>query len=124
MRTLARRPELIYATLISGDVGSGDVDLDGIALDSHRQRLDVAGDRGSQALAGFGREASAMQRTFDDVAVEPAVAEIGMRVGADVMGGVDLAIDVVQCNVQLSGFHGDHAADIHGVASGDSDPLF
>jgi len=44
---------------------------------------------------------------FDDGAPEVAVIEIGVGVGTDIVGSIELPIDVVDCDVEIA----DHNAD-------------
>src|SRR5665213_1388032 len=76
-------------------------DLDIVADDTHRIGLEVVADRRAEALAGLHLEPSAMQRAFDDLAVEPALGQLGVGVGAEVVGGVDFAVDVVERDLAL-----------------------
>ena len=51
--------------------------------------------RRALALAGLDVEAAAVQRTFDDIAVEKAVGQHGKSMRAGIVGRIELAIHVV-----------------------------
>src|SRR6185312_11107194 len=60
---------------------AAELDLDVVADDTHREGLDIAGDRRPQAFAGLHLETAAVERALYDVAVEPAIGQEGEGVG-------------------------------------------
>src|ERR1700730_9787206 len=77
-------------------LASAQLDLDVVADDLDRIDLDVVVDRRSKGLSRPHVEAPGMERAFDAVAVEPAIRQQRGGVRADVVGGADLAIEVVE----------------------------
>src|SRR6266700_361824 len=68
----------------------------GVADEADRVGLEVVGHRRAQGLAGLDVEPPGMQRAFDLALVEPAVRELGVGMGADVVGGLDGAVEIVE----------------------------
>ena len=66
------------------------------------------GRRRAGRLPGAHVELALVQRAFDLVAFEEAVAQARMAVRADVVGGVDLAADAVQRDVAAGHDDADH----------------
>jgi hypothetical protein len=73
----------------------GDLHFAPAVADAGRKATQVAGDRVAQGLARPHVELAAMRRAFDDVAVQPAVRQQGVGMGADVVGGEERAVHVV-----------------------------
>jgi len=64
-----------------------------------------------------------MQRAFDTIAVEPALAQEGESVGAEIVGGVDRTVDVVERDLALAQRHAHHVARLDGRPLGDRNPV-
>src|SRR6201982_1131161 len=80
-------------------VGRGsarEIDLNLVADDSYLVGLEIARDGGAQTLPGLDFDTPGMERTLDPLAVEPAVGEHGEGVGANIVGGVDRAVEIVE----------------------------
>jgi hypothetical protein len=72
--------------------------LDGVALDADQIGFDIARDRRTEPLAGLDLTASTVKRTFNDIALQPALAEQRLGARADIIGGVKFTADVVHCD--------------------------
>src|ERR1700691_3433910 len=97
--------------------------LDVLARHLHLIGLEVVVDRRSQPLAGLDLEPAAMQWAFDTIAVEPALAQEGESVGAEIVGGVDRTVDVVERDLALAQRHAHHVARLDGRPRGDRNPV-
>src|SRR6266852_6120974 len=97
------------------------LDLDVVADDAHGVDRDVLVDRRSERLAGAHLEAPGMERALDAVAVEPALGQHGKGVGADIVGGKDLAIEIIERNRFVADLDSQHLAfaDIGELCDGD-----
>ena len=79
--------------------GSGFLDPDNAAFfHLHRVGLDVDGAGGGGGLAGFDIEQALVEGAFDLAFDDEAFGEVGGAVGADVVGGVDLAVEFVEAD--------------------------
>jgi hypothetical protein len=73
-----------------------------VPLDAHRERFQIAGNWCAKSFPSLDLEATAMKRAFNNITVQPAVAKQGLRMRADVLRCVNLAFDVVQCDVKVA----------------------
>src|SRR5437763_7468044 len=64
--------------------------------DAHRVGLQIFGRGRVEHPSGADIKAGGVQRTLDELAVEPAVGQPGIGVGADVVGREKSAVDVVK----------------------------
>ena len=81
---------------------SRDLHLYLVSANPYGEGLDVAGNGRPQAFASFDLEAACVQRTFNDVAIEPSVGEQRKGVRADVAGREDFAAEVVERNLLVA----------------------
>src|SRR6185295_10051285 len=89
---------------------------------AHRKGLEIAFERTVDAFAGLYFKACAMQRTFNNVVLQVAVVEITVGVRTDVVGGVGLAADIIDGDVERSDRHADDGIRRQCRRCGDGDP--
>jgi hypothetical protein len=65
-----------------------------------------------------------MKRAFDDVTLQEAVAEQGLRVRADVVRRVKLTIDVVQRDLEVASLDPNDGAGLDRRSVGHGHPVF
>src|SRR5271165_6808872 len=75
----------IAATASAARRGSAEPNLDLVTDNPHLVGLQVLGRRRVEHLSGANVEARGMQRTLDHLAVEPAVGQAGIGVGANIV---------------------------------------
>src|SRR5579885_379569 len=80
---------------VPGSIPSAELHQHVVALELDRKHRDVLRDRRAQRLAGLDLEPAGVERTLDDAVLEIAVRQARIGVRADVVGGVDLAVDQV-----------------------------
>src|SRR5205814_8788197 len=96
--------------------------LDLVADDAHRIGLEVLGAGRRGRLAGLHIKATGMQRAFDLALVEPPVGQLGVSVGADVVGGVERAVELVKRDLLAADHDAEHIALAEIAAAGGVDP--
>ena len=79
-----------------------EVDKNVVALELDRIGAQILGQRGTQRLAGADIELALVKRAFDLAVFHPAFRQQRKRMGADAVGGVDLAAQIDRAR---SGFH-------------------
>jgi hypothetical protein len=67
-----------------------------IAFDPDRVSFDVFGQRRAHSLAGSDVELSLMKRAFDFMALKKSVAQPRVTMRADIVSGIDCALDLIQ----------------------------
>ncbi len=72
-----------------------ELDLDVVADEADGVGLQIFGGRRVEHLAGADVEARGMQRALDGFAVEPAVGQARIGMGADIVGGEESSVAVV-----------------------------
>ena len=80
----------------------GNTDHDLVAFDFNLVRTQVDGGRGGQCLAGFDIEAGAMQRAFDLAIIDVAIRHAGIGMGADIVDGVKLTLELVDADIHTA----------------------
>src|SRR5579864_1229780 len=73
-----------------------EIDLNVVAHDSYLVGLEIARNGWAQALPGLNLKSPRVQRTLDHLAVEPAIGEHREGMGADIVSGVDGAIEIIE----------------------------
>jgi prevent-host-death family protein len=76
----------------------------------HRIGLQIAGNRRPEPRAAANRKPPAVQRAFDDLAFQRAVAEKGLRMRAQVVSGENLAANIVERDLIVAEGHREHPA--------------
>src|SRR5262245_53953721 len=64
-----------------------------------------------------------MKRVFNNVTIQPALAKEGLRMRADVVRCVNLAFDVVQCDVKVASLDTNNAVGPDRGSVGDRNPV-
>ena len=90
--------------------GTKHLHLDVVFDDAHRVGLDVFIDRRALTFAGLHVEATAMQRAFDDVAIEKAIGQHRKGMGAGIVGRIELAVHVVDRDHVITDLDPQHRA--------------
>src|SRR5216683_3417951 len=95
--------------------------LDVVADDADGEDLDILVHWWAERLPGAHLEPPGMEGAFDAVAVEPAVGQHGEGMGANIVGGEDLAIDIVERDRLVADLDAQHLAlaDIGELRNGD-----
>src|SRR5262249_30997042 len=82
--------------IAGGRRSAREIGLNLVAHHSYLVGLEIARNGRAQTLPGLDLESSGMKRTFDHLAIEPAVGEHGEGVRTDIVGGVNRAVEVIE----------------------------
>src|SRR5579872_194368 len=113
---------LLYSPGASMAVGLFQLDLDLVALLAHRVGLDCLGAGRRGGAASLDVEPAGVQRTLDLAAVEPAVGEFGVGVGADVVGAKERPGEIVERDLLAGDRQAEHIVGLQVGARRRLDP--
>ena len=91
LRLLTTRKMVGFLRAGAGAAGAGDIEMEAAVALFERIGRQAPADRRARGRAVGEVKASVVLRAFDDVVLDQAVGEMGIAMGADAVGGVELA---------------------------------